>query len=343
MGSWEVVPNVFVIFLGPPGSRKSTTLRYAKALLKNIPNLTRSPDMITKEAILEAIIKSPDCAMSVMSSEFSQFIVKSGTDMYGFLTDIYDGQTDLSSSTRMRGLELAEEPVMNLLAATTPVWVAANMPEEVIGGGFSSRVIFIKADSVRRRQLFYTHLNQEFGETYFDDLKKDLTADLAHIALNLHGEFTIEPDAQEFAENWYRITAERDKNISHKLQGYVERRPAYVLKLAMILHVAYSDDLFICIEDIKEAISLLEQVEENLPETFQAVGKNPYTQDIRAIIAFVKAKGRAFERDIKREFRSAALPKVLKELLDDLVLSKDLNVGMDFSKPEDQRRYYFVK
>ena len=313
LGSWECAPNMYVMFVAGAGkARKTTTANYAEDLVDEIPQITKAPDLITEESLLTTIAHSDDCSMCVNAGEFSEFIVKSGVEMYGFLTKAYDGLKRLSASTLSRGLELAERPCINLIGATTPEWIAANMPESVIGGGFASRVIFIYEEKVRRRQLLYRgKLNKE----ELTELRINLVSDLAHIATNLAGEFRLSVEAEEFSEHWYQTTGDQGVNEHYKMSGYYERRPAHMFKLAMILHAAKQDDLVIELKDIQDAIALLKQVEKKLPQTFVAIGKNQYAMDMHRMLAFVADRELVTREEILAHFYSSAEPAKLSELL----------------------------
>jgi hypothetical protein len=325
LGSWNAAPNLYVLFIAGAGkARKSTTTNYTEELIHDVmPKITAAPEIITKENLLADLVKSPDASMYILAPEFGEFIVKSGVDMYGFLTNIYDGKKHISASTLSRGAEFAERPCVNLLGATTPEWVAANMPESVIGGGFASRVIFIFEERVRRRQLYYEGLDQDALEV----IRKNLVADLEHIANNLYGDFRLEEEAKEFMESWYRETADSYSEADYKMHGFFERLPAHIHKVAMLIHVAYSDELVLTLGDFQRAIMLLKQVEQKLPQTFQAIGKNPYTVDMNRILAFIEEKGATTFSEIRARFYHAATPSMLTELVNGLA-----DMGMIGSK-----------
>ena len=318
LGSWDAVPNLYILFIAPPGrARKSTTINYTESLLDHVPNITKSPELITKESLLNAIVKSPDNAIAITAPEFGEFIAKSGPDMYGFLTNMYDGKKNISASTLSRGLEYAERPCINLLGATTPIGVADNMPESVIGGGFASRVIFIYADEVRRRKLYY----DDVDHAALEKLRIKLVNDLVHIA-GIEGEFEISPEASKFMTQWYEENAE--VRSDDQLQGYYERRPAHIHKIAMLFHVAYSDELVLMKHDFEAAIDILKGVEMTLAQTFQAVGKNQYTVDMNRIRTYVQEKGEVSQRELISKFYHAATPQILLQLVNGLVIMGDI-------------------
>lgn len=312
LGSWEVSPNLYILFIAGAGkARKSTTANYAEDLLDEIQDLTRSPELITKESLLSTLVLAPDSSMAIIAPEFGEFIVKSGVEMFGFLTNMYDGKKRISASTLSRGKEFVDRPCVNLIGATTPEWVADNMPESVIGGGFASRVIFIFEEKVRRRQLFYESLDQDA----MNRIRDNLISDLDYISRNIQGEFSIDDDGKEFMEAWYRANADAGSADQYKLSGYFERRPAHIFKVAMLVHVARSDDMILAKRDFEEAINLLKQIEKTLPMTFRSIGRNPYTIDMMRILDYVKEQDRVSISDIKAKFFHIAEPGKIDELL----------------------------
>lgn len=329
LGSWEVSPNLYILFIAQAGkARKSTTANYAEDLLDELTDISRSPELITKESLLTTLVSSPDSSMAIIAPEFGEFIVKSGVEMFGFLTNMYDGKKRISASTLSRGKEFVERPCVNLIGATTPEWVADNMPESVIGGGFASRVIFIFEERVRRRQLFYESLDQEA----LNKIKDNLVSDLDHIARNLHGEFKIDIEAKEFMESWYRQNADAGTTEQYKLHGYYERRPAHIFKVAQLVHLAYSDELCIVKQDFEEAIQLLQQIEKKLPKTFESIGRNPYTIDMIRIIDFIREQGTTTPTEIKQKFFHIAEPTKIDELITGLTQSQFVRFRVEDGK-----------
>lgn len=336
LGGWECFPHLYIIFVAPPGkARKSTTAAYSEELLREIPLVMRAPTSMTKEQLLKKLAESDDASMSIFSSEFAMFIQKSGIDMYDVLTDLFDGKKDISVETISRPLDFAEYPCVNLLAATTPGWISDNMPESVIGGGFASRVIFVFEERIRRAQLYY----REIDHNYLNQLKKDLLEDLLHITVNVQGKFDLSEEAKTFMEVWYKNHAEKENVSNYRLQGYYERKPAHIHKLAMLLHVAIADDLMLTINDFKTAIDVLEQLEVKLPRTFQNIGKNPYTADIDRIVEYVAEKGKVRRSILLAAFYHVAMPEQLLELVGFLLAIGRIKIVVTGDDPV----YEFVK
>lgn len=327
-GSWEASPNLYVIFVAPPGkARKSTTTDYAEDILDGIPRIIKAPTIVTQASLLNRLVESSDSSVYILSREFGSFIKKSGMEMFEFLTDIFDGRKTIEASTIGRGIEFAERPCVNLLAATTPRWISENMPESVIGGGFASRVIFVFEEQVRRRQLYYEELDHDF----LNKLQQDLIDDLRHIVEKCHGDFSLEEDAKAFMEGWYRENAD-NSHENYRLHGYFERKPAHIHKLAMLIRLSYSDELVITKADFERAIYLLELLEHKLPKAFQSIGKNEFAPDMDLILEYIKENSNGYpdsedmdkqnwvERaELYSEFYSNAQPNLLTELISGLV------------------------
>lgn len=333
-GSYEVSPNLYVLFVAPPGkARKSTTANYAEDLLDDL-GLDRAPTIVTQAALLNQLVSSSDSSIYIMSAEFGSFIKKSGVEMFEFLTDIFDGRKSIDANTIMRGIEFAERPCVNLLGATTPKWIAENMPESVIGGGFASRVVFIYEESVRRRQLYYRALDHK----YLNSLRSDLVEDLKHIAGDIQGDLDISEDAETFMQEWYRNHADKENNP--KLSGYYERKPAHIHKIATLIHFTYSDTMVLQEGDFKRAIYLLELAEPKLHRIFDPIGKNVYAPDLNVILQFITENKGCTAKELLREFYAVATPNVLNELIIGLVQAGF--VEQKFIQEENLHRYYVL-
>lgn len=323
LGGWTCYPYLYIMFVAPPGMRKTSTIAFSIDLMEKLPNFPPSPTLITQSSLVEEITKSPDHSIYLTMEEFGDLIIKGGKEMFEFLTSMYDGKKSLRQNTRMRGLEYAEKPTINLLAGTTPEWITDNIPRALIGGGFASRVVWVYENKLRQKALFYNPKVTEIISKY----EEPLTADLIHIA-QLEGEFEINDDAVAYAEAWYRDIEKKYKG--YKFAGYVNRKHVMVLKLAQILHIAYSDELVVTLEDIKNAIILLESVEPNLEKVFTGVGKNEYALDMNDIVEYIKQEKRVEDKVLRRHFQTSAAPTKLEELISGLLIAGYIKTDTEF-------------
>ena len=335
LGTWEVYPTLFVIFIAPPGkARKSTTSTYSEDLLQFIEVVDRCPTALTKEKLLEKLSTSRDASLSIFSSEFSNFIMKSGPDMYDVLTLLFDANKQISVETLSRPMDFAEKPCVNLLACTTPGWVSENMSENVIGGGFASRVIFVVEERVRRKKLIYRE-----GELDWEVLNKqrdDLVEDLRHIAINLEGEFKFDKETEDAIEAWYQDA--EDVVGNYRLQGYQERRPAHLIKLMMLVHVSYSDELVLNMTDFNTAILILEDMEKKLPKAFENIGKNPHATEMMRMLEYIERKGKVTRKELMSNFYQVADPLKLEQLIGGLMTMGKVAMFIDEEDPHNKAK-----
>lgn len=338
LGSWQAFPYLYMFFISPAGkARKTTTAGYAFELLDGVPHVKMGSDTTTVQSLIKDLSEAQEASVSVLAGEFSDFIASSGVDMINFLTSAFDGKPRHTYSTILRGKELADKPCINLLAAATPRYIAEEMPGAAIEGGFFSRIIPIYEEKVRRRQMFYEGLDYKA----IDRLGQKLKADLIHLSSSVEGEFGFELDAKEYIEEWYRINADLSAIEDHRATGYNERKPAYAIKLAMLLHISYSDELVIGLNDFTDALKVLEQIEKKLPKALRAGSKNPYVSDMDHIKEFIERKGAVARSEILNRFAYAAPPMQLLELVAALVAMEEITA--DGSDPKSGIVYRPVK
>lgn len=324
LGSWECSPFMYIFFISPPGQgRKTTTISYNDELLNEVPGINLAAQAMTQQDLMNRLSSLKEASITIHAMEFGTFYKPSQDVMIDFLTALFDGRRKFDSSTIIRGIEFASKPCVNLLAATTPKWIADNLTESMIGGGFMSRVIPIYEEHVRRRQMFYGSLDQEA----LDKIKQRLVADLQHLSSIAESEFTFAEDAKSFFEEWYTATADKYMKEDYRLHGYYERKPAHAMKIAMLLHLAYSDELILTLEDMKSALALLTQVERQMIRVFQSVGKNPYTVDMDQIREFIEEKGKVSRRELLNRFYHAAPPEMLMQLIQALIIMEKIKVN----------------
>lgn len=321
LGSWEVYPYMYILFVGPSGNRKTTTTSYNIELLDEVGGLVAAPDQISVAKLASTLVDSEECSMYINAGELSEFMVKSGNDMYSFLTKAFDGSKRISVGTHLRDIELAEKPCINFLGATTPEWLGDNLPQSVLDGGFGSRCIFVYEEELRRRKLDYTDVDVQ---GIYDKHHNNLVNDLKYIANNLFGEFTIDPISFKKLDEWYQDGSGIKKNPRGiKMKGYYERKPAYVMKIAMLLKIAEQDtitrdDLILNWKNFEESINVIEQIEKSLHNVFGGLGKNVYKMDMKMMFEYIRNRKVVSLSTLKQEFQNVAEPEKLNQLINGL-------------------------
>lgn len=272
-GHYLLYPNFYIILVGPSGKvGKSTTIRAGRRLLLNVPDIIFGPDSGSREDLIQFMAKlggpGQMSAVTIHSTELSSIIETSGLTMIQFLTDIYDCEWNPKGwkhSTKTQGKDIIHNPVVNMLAGTTPSWLGDSMPVKVTEHGFSARTIHVFADAPR-------HLNPR-PKKPDDKLTYALSEDLKHIA-SIKGSFELTKEAWDLYDKYY-IQVGESSPLDHRLAGYHWRKAkVHLLKTAMAVSISRDDDLIVESSDMEEAWQALESVEEGMPQAFASVGMN---------------------------------------------------------------------
>lgn len=323
LGNWDCFPNMYLMLVADAGViNKSTTIGFVTELLNNLsPPLTRIPQEITVPIVLESLKTSPDSSGYLVISEFGTIMEKAGNGMYTKLVDLFDNVKIADEHTFARGKNTVEKPSLNLIGATTPDYISDNIPKAVIQGGFGSRVIWLHETKPREIRLFYNKV-QKREET---EVKDDLLHDLLHIS-SLEGEFEIDDDAVDYLEAWNKNNYIVAEGANRAIKGFFARRTTYILKLAMLIRISYTDDLRITKLDFELAVDAMKFIEEKVRNTFKAIGQNKFALTLDDMRKYVLANNGTDLYEMRRVFQADAEPFKFQELLDGLVSMRYIKI-----------------
>lgn len=305
---------MFVVLVGPPGRvAKSTTIRMGRHLLLPIEEINFGPDSLTREELIRVMSRvggrDKQSAITIHSTELSSLVEPSGIKMIQFLTDIYDSDLEWRYSTKGSGKDVIYQPCLNILAGTTPSWIAEGLPADVVGHGFTSRVVFVYEDTPRYLKPFPKSPDSE--------LVKDLVNDLDWIS-RIEGEFSWGRGAKDKYEQIYQeIYSSVPKD--YRIEGFHNRKRIHILKLAMVLSISESDDLEIRPVDLEAAHDLLKMTEKKMFKSFSAVGKYEYASDLERLQARIETEGEMSSEEIHNEFYAVGSVREIAEMLHMLI------------------------
>lgn len=293
-------PSFYIIFVGPPGIiAKSTTIDISTDLLRQVPGIKFGPNAITWQALVSAFAAAseafeyeaewhPMSPLTLVASELGSLLNLQDKDMINLLIELWDGKKTYEKITKMSGNDVIEAPWINLQAGTTPHWIADNMPQAMIGGGLSSRCIFVYGDT-KDKYVAYVDEQVQHGDKA---LRLELIADLEHIAM-LCGKFTISEEARIWGRVWYeRFWKDAASRMDDQmLEGYAARKQTHMHKVAMVLSASRSDSLVISAEDLQTANAMLEDLESDMHRVFSRIGRTEDSMQAERFIDFVRRKG----------------------------------------------------
>ena len=312
-GYFQWTPNFYIVFVAPPGIvSKSTTASIGMNLLRQVPGITFGPDAVTWQSLIQSLAQStetvevngthyPMSAITIVSSEFGTFLNPNDREMVDVLVSLWDGQQGVwQKATKTMGSDMVENPWINIVACTTPAWIAGNFPEYMIGGGFTSRTVFVYAEQ-KRHLVAYP---KNFLPKNFKEIEKKLVHDLEVIATQIVGEYHLPPETIKWGTEWYEKHYEsRPAHLDNeRFGGYLARKQTHIHKLAMVLAAAESNELTLLPKHLKEADAITTAIEYDMPKVFSNIGKTDMTRAIADFISYIQSHQKVEKKIAYRQF-----------------------------------------
>jgi Protein of unknown function (DUF3987) len=303
MEAFRWYPNLFVVLVGPPGTvKKSTTINIGARLLRDVPNINFGSDVTTWEGFMVEVEQSMDmfaegapggklsldsdytgtCALTLVISEWGTFLDPQNYQMINMMTELYDGKSDipLRKNTKTQGANVITNPFINMIAGTTPDWMADNFKGKFGGWGFSSRCIFLYSD---RPERLVPYPDEEWRGAFRTTMNRFLN-DLIEIS-EMQGQFTLTEKARDYGREWYgthmgrKVELDRHPHRDPWLSYYLARKFDHAHKLAMVLAASRGNGLVITDDLLISACARCDEVELELAKIFGS--KHQETQDAR--------------------------------------------------------------
>lgn len=350
---FQWIPNFYVVLVAPPGIvSKSTTANIGMNLLRKLqPEIKFGPDVITWQQLITSLSKAtqadpdprtgeffPMSAVTFCSDELGNLLNPSDRDLVDALVSLWDGKRGtFSKETKTSGSDNIENPFVNIIGCTTPAWISGNFPEYMIGGGFTSRCVFIYAD--QKRQL--VPYVDEVVPPEFQETANKLVHDLQIISM-MFGEFDITPGAREWGRAWY---AEHWRNppaglTSEQFSGYLARKQTHIHKLAMVLSASQSDALTIEARHLEAASAFAGAIEQDMPKVFSRIGQNDITRGSLEILSVIEREPGITQADL---FKHCFRTQSFKDFQESIVGCIQSNQIRSLIQADGVPRYYIVK
>ena len=320
-GHEKIYPNMYIVLVGPSGRcRKGTAMGIGLDLLSNLKEVKLSAESITREALIRRMkdstftindIENPNiikthCSMSIFSEELSVFLRQNDLNFLSNLTNWYDSRDRWEYETKGSGKDTLEGVCVNLLGGTAPDWIQTMLPREAIGGGFTSRIIFVVEEKKK----------QTSPEPIMDSvLKEQLVSDLESM-IQIKGEFQFASQARDIYENWYAaqdVNNALGKSVINdpRFAGYCDRRQTHIRKLCMVISASRGNDRMINTDDFERARKILEQVEKRMDRTFGGLGENRYGQATERVMRYIEGKKSVLRSELMKVMYRDVDPETL--------------------------------
>lgn len=318
---WQarIFPNFYIVLVGPAGGRKGTAMNQAIPMLETL-NIKMAAEAITREALIRELGQSTDsylgddgnsyshCSLTVCAQELAVFLGQNNLQLLSDLTDWYDCKNIWTYRTKNVGTDTIEGVWVNLLGATTPSILQNSLPQDAIGGGLTSRIIFVYAAGKEKLVPVPFRTPKEL------EMQINLTQDLEDIGL-LRGSFKIDKPMLDYYIQWYVAHEKKPPFYQDIFSGYNERKATHALKLSMIVSASRTSDMIITLEDFKRATQLLTEVEAGMPKVFSGYGRRENANFIPQIMNLIMGTGSITRREIVSRFATDLSLSDLDEIL----------------------------
>ena len=310
LGRLVYYPNIYVVLVAEPGvARKTQAIKYGVNFLNTIPDIRLSADSSTKEAMTDDVESSGmdellvdgttlrHSSLNIISKEFESFLgqKKENTRMLTALTDLFDCPDDWSSRTKHSGSNKIINPWVNLLAATTPDSLANSLPASAVGGGLTSRIMFIWADKKKKSVAIPAMTEEELK------IKEMLEKDLYRIS-RLSGNYTMTAECMKKWIAWYDRFDEDESGDrvcpDKSFSGWYSRKPTYIIKISILRAAAESSKLVIEWKHIEKAIEEIREVEYLMGNAFKAIGKSEISGEVDTVLQIIRNAGKISEKEL---------------------------------------------
>lgn len=302
MGYFKWKPNFFIVFVAPPGVvSKSTTVGVGMSMLREVEGIHFGPDSATWQALTNSFAEStemvdqgdglmlPMSAITIAASELGTFLDPHNREMIDVMVDLWDGRdVPWKRSTKGEGDSTIANPWLNFIGCTTPAWIEGNFPEYAIGGGFTSRTVFVYAENKRHLEAYpKVNMSPEFAT-----LREALVEDLNDIA-RISGEYTLTPQATKWGIKWYHDhwKSKHSHLAGDRFGGYIARKQTHIHKLAMVISASQRSDRLIHPDDLATASELVSSLEHNLPSVFNRISDNREAKYSAAVFSVLRTEG----------------------------------------------------
>lgn len=322
-GSLTFYPNMYVVLVGPAGkARKGTAMSPAQGLLEEM-EVRMAAESMTRQSLIQALAESSESwqdpsgkivfhsSLTIFSPELVVFLGHNQHELLMDLTDWYDCRNRWTYRTKNMGTDEITGVFVNLLGATTPELISSSLPLNAIGGGLTSRMIFVYEEK-KGKIVPAPMISQEEMELY-----GKLRRDLERIYM-MRGEFRV---TQAFFDTWCEWYTAQENNPPFndpRFAGYIERRPNHVMKLSMILSASRSDKMIIDKCDIDRAVKILTFTERKMTRTFSGVGKSENADVITRVMSEIALRGRMTFAQLMELFYYDADKRTLNGIVDTL-------------------------
>lgn len=302
-GHERLFPNIYVMLIGEPATRKSTAVKTARKTMSktgyetfaadksgkekfliDLEGLTDEPgtkgktelDSITERHLFGTLKHNEPREVFIMADEFNDFAGINNTEFYTTLGSFWDyDDPDKPYTSRFKNQSVSiYQPTVSILGGNTQENFARAFPPEIIGGGFLSRMLLIHGERSKVRLTIPPTPDPE------ETLK--ITSGMKDLLTSFRGEARIAPKAMElftkiYTDVSYELTDPRFKS-------YNGRRHTQLIKISLIISACLGLDTI-----LEEAViisnTILAAAEANMSTALGEFGSAKNSAQVNTIMS----------------------------------------------------------
>ena len=297
-GNGKIYPNLYVMFVGDPGKRKSTAIKDLKKRIKAAGYQNICGDKVTMQKYLldlagvgEGSIEDSNITefnlgitlgandyveSYINQDEFSDFIGINNYPFISLLGNFWDIDEPYVYRTKNGQSIEIPSPMVNILGATTPSQFNTIFPPAISEQGFLSRLIIVNIPDSKRKIARPLPSDASVVEKVVDGLKA---------VRKLSGELVMSDAVwdklEEIYLSWQPV---EDTRFAH----YSTRRHTQLLKLC-ILSTCSRYTIEMSVDDVVFANTLLSFTEHFMPQALGQFGKNKDGDVNSKVISYLRS------------------------------------------------------
>ena len=297
-GNGKIYPNLYVMFVGDPGKRKSTAIKDLKKRIKAAGYQNICGDKVTMQKYLldlagvgEGSIEDSNITefnlgitlgtndyveSYINQDEFSDFIGINNYPFISLLGNFWDIDEPYVYRTKNGQSIEIPSPIVNILGATTPSQFNTIFPPAISEQGFLSRLIIVNIPESKRKIARPLPSDASVIEKVVDGLKA---------VRKLSGELVMSDAVwaklEEIYLSWQPV---EDTRFAH----YSTRRHTQLLKLC-ILSTCSRYTIEMTVDDVVFANTLLSFTEHFMPQALGQFGKNKDGDVNSKVISYLRS------------------------------------------------------
>jgi hypothetical protein len=312
-GPFLLYPNQYIVLVGPPGVGKGLAMKLAHAYVQEPPSKTPLANYITDKITAPKLVdlittgwtrlhfnngswmQSKDSACILKAAELRTLLHSSGDFMMELLCDTWD-RDKYTYNTKNKGSYTISGMCVSLTGACTEAFIRDINKNggSAVNGGFTARTIFVFATHKSKSLPFSKKFDPCFENMLHNDLKE---------ISRLNGEFKLDAEARViFEQKYHEVDASVNDTDSDVIKHFKARQANHIIKVAMTLSAARSDNLIIDKFHLNTAITLVDGVLKTLDDCFGGVGESPLAEPIANIRKFIENRGTVEWREIMTRF-----------------------------------------